>query len=771
MLKKITLVFLLIQSLVWGQNFSANWRGYFSYNSIVATTNSESNIYIAANNSIFKHSIASRTNTEFTSINGVSSEDIKILHFSAEFNSLIIGFANGLIQIIDETTGQITTLNDITEVQRFPPSNVVINSLFEDNGILYIATGFGIVEYDLSKKAFADTYLISDSLSIISNITAVGVIGDLIIASIEGRGLFRGNKRNQNLLLANQWQRIDANGNTTFTDFRLFSGQLIARNNTINTIYAFSGGVFNSVYTDPSNITNLSINDDILAISHTDKHVQLNRNFTTSQSINYSAELNKKVNHTIFIDNKIYFSVIDEGYFITENNFVSQTRINPIGPLRNDAYDIDYKNGDLWMCYGKINNFYGFIDDDSQNGLSRLREGNWMNIPYEDFNIDDIVSIKIDPRNTERVIFGSYSGGVADYNSGNFRLFTNTNSNIERVFNRDVVFGTEFDQNGNLWYINSFNTKFLKRFSLAGTTNDEPDLGIFIPPPENPDNKIFLLNAQELVFNNSGNIFIGSFSNGLFAYNPRTKKVAFTEEGYPNRNITTRAVAIDNDGTLWIGTDRGLRILENPDQLFNESNTTLTTERIVFSDNGLNQELLAGQTISDIKVDPENNKWICTIGGGVFQVSPDGQETIRHFTVQNSPLPSNNVTRVAINTDTNSIFFATEKGLVEFSIDNITAKESLSELKIFPNPVRPEYNNPTVRVEGLTAEANVKITDIEGNLVFETTNTPSNGGGSGVIEWDTRSFSGNLVASGVYLFLITSEDQQQTKVGKLLIVR
>ena len=70
-----------------------------------------------------------------------------------------------------------------------------------------------------------------------------------------------------------------------------------------------------------------------------------------------------------------------------------------------------------------------------------------------------------------------------------------------------------------------------------------------------------------------------------------------------------------------------------------------------------------------------------------------------------------------------------------------------------------------VTIDGLTAKANVKITDLEGNLVHEATSQ----GGS--IQWDTTAFGRYKVASGVYLVLITTDDALETKVHKIMIVR
>ncbi|WP_431159469.1 hypothetical protein, partial [Winogradskyella poriferorum] len=67
-----------------------------------------------------------------------------------------------------------------------------------------------------------------------------------------------------------------------------------------------------------------------------------------------------------------------------------------------------------------------------------------------------------------------------------------------------------------------------------------------------------------------------------------------------------------------------------------------------------------------IKVDRSNNKWVATADSGAFYFSPDGQNTIYHFTVANSPLPSNTIKDMSIDTDNGIGYFATTRGLVSF---------------------------------------------------------------------------------------------------------
>jgi len=101
---------------------------------------------------------------------------------------------------------------------------------------------------------------------------------------------------------------------------------------------------------------------------------------------------------------------------------------------------------------------------------------------------------------------------------------------------------------------------------------------------------------------------------------------------------------------------------------------------------------------------------------------------------------------------------------VAYNGTSTAPRDNLEGVYAFPNPVRPGFMG-NVTIDGLTAKANVKITDIEGNLVFEDTSE----GGS--ILWDTTAFGKYRVASGVYLVLITTDDALETKVSKIMIIR
>ena len=113
---------------------------------------------------------------------------------------------------------------------------------------------------------------------------------------------------------------------------------------------------------------------------------------------------------------------------------------------------------------------------------------------------------------------------------------------------------------------------------------------------------------------------------------------------------------------------------------------------------------------------------------------------------------------------TGEVFIATAKGLISFKGTSTAASEDLNNAFVYPNPVRPGYQG-TVKIAGLLDKANVKITDVAGNLVHETTAQ------GGTIEWDTTAFGKYKVASGVYMIFISAQDGVETKVKKVMIIR
>ena len=312
------------------------------------------------------------------------------------------------------------------------------------------------------------------------------------------------------------------------------------------------------------------------------------------------------------------------------------------------------------------------------------------------------------------------------------------------------------DDSGNLWSLTGYVQKGLKRRTPSGqwTAYDLSDVILDYKEEAGYSN---------LELYNNKILFFGGINSGLIGVDisqspPQMKRIMGGDMGLPSDDI--RSIRLDKDNRLWVGTKDGLAVLYAPNRFF-EDDTQLRS--VVISDGGNLRELLSSQFISDIEVDGNNQKWISTTSSGVFLISPDGSQILQHFTKQNSPLPTSSVKTIGIDDASGEVYFGTLNGMVSFQGDAYAESESLSDANVFPNPVRPNFLGNVV-IRGLQQKTRVKITDIAGNLVYDTTSE----GGS--ISWNLRSFSGARVRSGVYLIFITSKDGLDSAVKKLMVI-
>ena len=110
------------------------------------------------------------------------------------------------------------------------------------------------------------------------------------------------------------------------------------------------------------------------------------------------------------------------------------------------------------------------------------------------------------------------------------------------------------------------------------------------------------------------------------------------------------------------------------------------------------------------------------------------------------------------------VFIGTGSGLISYQSDALEGGVKFKNVRAYPNPVRPEYTG-IITITGLVADTRVTITDINGNLIYETV---SNGG---VATWDGCNKIGERVATGVYFAHCVSADGKQKHIVKILIIQ
>ena len=750
-----------------GQSFNS-WLGHFSYNNVIDISMSSDKIYGASENAFFTYDLQSNEIEKFSTINGLSGEQISAAFFSESANRYVIGYSNGLIEVFDVATEEILKVVDVVDKPTIPPNKKSINNIQEHNGILYIATNYGISLYDINALEFGDTYFIGPNGSQIE-VRQTTIFEEYIYAGTNA-GIYRAVVANDNLIDFAEWQIVIG---SNWTGIIAFGEDLYAVNNN-RRIYRYNGTGFTGQLQIPQYATileDLKANDTYMTLVH-DRKVHI-----------YDTDLNEvlgldtleeypelEFNSALILDNTIYLGTEEEG--ILETTFPvpgPANQILPDGPLLNNTFSITAIPNELWVVYGDYNAGYNPYPLD-RRGVSHLEELAWTNIPYTaEFDARSLVHATVNPSNTNEVYISSFFSGIMKIEDNvPTEILNLSNSGLESLNNGnpnyvDIRIGeTKYDANGDLWVLNSIVEKGIKVLRSGGQWESYSLLEI-ISDPAGGENGL-----SKIEISDNGVKFVATQSNGVLSFDEtRSEGARFVaiqeEEGGNLPTNDVRSLAIDKTGNLWIGTVKGIRVYFGADNIFDDSNPQ-TNDIIIVDEDGVPKELLFEQTVTDIEVDGSNNKWIATSASGVFYMSSDATETLAHFTKDNSPLPSNVINNIEIDSETGRVYIATDKGLLSYQGTATGPKETLENVYAYPNPVRPGFSG-NLTLTGLINNANVKITDIEGNLVFETTSE------GGTLLWDLTAFGKHKVASGVYLILIANEDGTETKVTKVMVVR
>lgn len=762
-MKKIICIYLIfISQLFFAQQNNQLWKGYFSYNEIVDVESTTGEVFAATQNAVFSKALLSSDLTIYNSINGLKPESITTIHHSEFSNKTFVGNTNGLLLIIN-SDGSITTKVDIINEVPVPPNKKKINDFYEYNGRLYISTDYGISVVDVATSEFIITYFIGTSGEE-TQVLQTTVLGNEIYAVTRDFGIRKGNLTNPNLYDFSQWQTFDGG---YWSGIVTFNNELIGMNTNART-YRYNGTVFQEILNHSQAGLKIKTNGTELIVTTSNHVYVLNQTFNQLANITSIPNFNAAFTAATVVGAKLYIGTEKDGLFSTDlANPTVFENMSPNGPVRNYIFRVKKALNYLWTVYGDYTRQYNPYPLE-EYGISKYsKDDGWELIPYNDiFQAKSVCDLVINPNNQTQIYATSYFSGLLKIQGGTIELFNQANTGPNGLESLvltppnpayiDVrVNSPAFDKDGNLWMTNAFVERAIKVLNVNGQWQSYSLAGI---APTVATGRY-----GPMAIDKNKTKWIPSINDGLIAFNENYNNkfivLNSTTGNLPDNDV--RCVAVDNRNQLWIGTYSGLRVV-SVDRFITE--TELTANSIIIQEGDLAQELFYQQTILDIAVDGANRKWVSIADGGVFLVSANGQQTIYQFTKNNSPLPSNNINDIEIDGVSGEVFFATDKGMVSFLGTSTKPSDDLANVYVYPNPVRPEFSG-TVKISGLTDKANVKITDIEGNLVHETTTS------GGTIEWDTTAFGKYKVASGVYMIFVASEDGMDSTVKKVMIIR
>ena len=740
------------------------WREHFSYRQANHTAISNNRIYVSSANGVFWYDPSNGHTGKLSTVNGLHDVGITALGYSNIHQLLAVGYENGNIDLVYEN--RVINLPYVMQ-KPLQGAKRINHFYFNGNDQILVSTGFGIVVVNVEKMEIKDTYYIGEGGSECW-VNETIVFEDTIYASTD-KGLLSANANDPLLFHYNTWSAVDELVGTQneYTSLAVYKGFLFVNQSTggstPDVLWAFDGDQWAQHSTGFTQVRNIDASPSHLAVVSR-QGILLYSNFPSEPTLvsHYEGQALFSPNYAkVSAEGKL--AIADNSLGLLYGDVNSWIRYRPNSPDEDKAYFILPTADDLYVLAGARNDTWG--NRFFPLSFHRLRDNHWATI--YNHNYFDAVRIAPSPNHNDEYFISSWGHGVVVYREGQVvEHYDPSNSSLQTILPGAYcrVGGVAFDAKGNMWVANSGVPNPISVRLADGTWKSFPYENI-ISSQRLSDITLSPRGHLWVVIPSGGGFFVLDPGSNAESINSHTVR-RFTPRAPDGSSLPSdvRSLAFDRDGHLWVGTTEGVLVSYNPGQVFSSSEFAMQRVRIPSEQEGVAAELLKSQTVTAIAVDGGNRKWFGTLRSGVYFQSSDGAEQIHHFTKENSPLPSNAIEHIGIHPTTGEVFIATDRGLISFRGDATEPKAKFGKVYAFPNPVRPDFDG-LITITGLLEKTNVKITDIAGNLVFETTSV------GGQATWDGRNLRGNRVSTGVYLFFCADSTGEESAVGKILFVK
>ena len=743
-----------------GQTPVGSWSDHLVYKTAADICASSDEIYASTGSSILVFDRNYDELKKMSTITGLSETGISAINWSEERKTLVIAYITTNIDLVIDNI--IYNIPDIS--RKYIPGKKEVNRIRIHGRYAYLACSFGIVLIDLVKKEIYDTWKPGSGSGTYEVYDLA--FGDEKIFAATGEGVFSADLSNTGLAYFGNWIRLsgfpDPSGKYTSV---VWAGNKIYANLSVSnapgdyvysfdgtaTLFSYTPGVFNNSFEPAS---------DGFLITSSSSVIHYGTDGSLIRTIDASLWPDPSFSQAVESSGEIWIADRAAG-MIRYRNSIDLKGFSLQGPLTNAAFNVTSVNGKTAISAGGT--------DVSWNNLWRtlqvsIHEGTeWTGISAA--SVYDGIRTLIDPDDPDHIFVASWGGGLLEYRNNELvKQYSYTNSPLQTIIpGRPYVriCGLAMDKDKNLWITQSEVQGSIKILKPDGTWTVNP----------------LTINAQmigDIIITRAGHKWIIlPRGNGLFVfddnhtpenYNDDRFKKILIEESDGDIIAYVYSIAEDLDGNIWIGTDQGPLVYHNPERIFSE-NLKAFRIRIPRNDgSNIYDYLLYTETVNSIAIDGANRKWIGTANAGAYLLSPDGTTEIRKYTEENSPLFSNNIVSLAVDDQTGEVWFGTSKGVQSLRGDAIEGLEQFGNVYAFPNPVRHEFSG-SLTISGLMRDSRVKITDVSGNLVYETEST------GGLATWNLNTYNGKRVSTGVYLIFCSSNDGSESCVIKVLVMK
>ena len=711
------------------------WETHLPYTTGKYVTQSEEKVFYSTGWSIVSIDKKDFSIEKIDKTNGLSSTGITKIVFDQKRKQLIVIYEDSGIDLLSDQ--KTIYVPDIKNNRNISGDKQIYNVFLGADDIAYLSCGFGLTTFDLKDNKF--------NFTCFTGLTVNQTFANesLIIISTED-GLYAFDRKSlQNPADFSQWIHLGQANNLP----AIYSSLDVA-------------GSFGNIYmvterelwkSDQSlqfaRIFSSGEDSDYAFISPSSKGLMLGVRHGWGNSRIYFFDANDQHTESNWrCSNKITSAVIDQygvlwnadetgdiRYLTTQDGDCSVININ--SPWSASVSDISALDGQLFIAGGGVDGSYvplykkdGFF---IWNGESWKNYNRFLLQEFETRNVQDLFRILPHPEG-KKVFIGSYTNGliILDNTTGGMEYYNKTNSTLAGKpgdDGNDRISGLALDDEDNLWISNFGAHKPISVFTREGSwkaleVQSSLDLRDVIIDQNNV--KWFIIDRD-----GDGVLLYDDHNTPLDESDDQQRILSKSNTNLQSNKVN--ALKMDLDGNVWVGTEDGPVVFECGSDVFREECKGSRRKTVL---EGIPAYVLDDVSITAIEVDGANRKWFGCFNG-VFVQSPTGEDQ----------LPDNHIIDLAFDGANGRMYIATAKGVVSIRTLTTTGENKHSEdIFAYPNPVGPEYEGP-IAIKGFARDSNIKITDINGRLVYETKAL----GGQAI--WNGRDYNGRKAASGVYL--------------------
>lgn len=767
------LILFMLWNTVAAQSAIGEWQDHNSYVSVRGVCTTPDRVYAATRMSLFYYDRDEGSVRTMTHVGGLSSVGIGTIAYSKELDCLAVAYGNSSVDLIID--GRIYPIADI-RYGNISGDKKIYNIRFNGRRA-YLATGFGIVVIDVDRHEVAETYYIGENGE--SCLVYDVAFTDSLIWAGTDRGLLSAPRYSSRLHIYETWT-LD-----TVTPMRGMSVRMIdttrsrlvavacAGNPDSMTVFYQTGTISWDTWGTGS-LRSLRVHNGYIVLNRQNTIELYNEDFHSVRVIDALPIYGLMADDAdIDADGTLWIGHPWAGLLQVPPGYTNASSHVPAGPATDDyVYSITATSSKVYLCPGGKKPTYE--SSYLPGGLSILENNQWSQISRGNVTTDfqDVLHMAVDPKDRRHISATSWGYGVLDIHDNVIEtIYNKDNSDGALIpysrndFEHLRVSGLAYDDQGNLWITNSqVDRGLVVRYRdgswqsfdisplLQGLTREKREIDYLIWDS---------ITGYKWIIGRGNRIYVHDGVGKQAIVNPNN--------GSKLETHNVNCIVQDRSGDIWFGTDKGLKVIYDGYCAFlnggNGETSPVNCSNILYNEDGINEYLMAYESISCMAVDGANRKWVGTSNNGLYLISANGLEQLHHFTAANSPLASDKIVALAVHPESGVVYIGTDMGLQSYrSTATVAYSEPAADIHAFPNPVRPEYEG-TIAIKGFTRDALVHITDARGHVVFSTTAH----GGQAV--WNGCTHNDDRVSSGTYFVFASDANGNMRSVTKILIIR